>query len=63
MTDRQKETVSPIGRQNESNQNDYVKKKTKYFPQSILIEASWEKGKGVEWEGVEGEKKKCARDY
>ena len=56
MTDRQKETASPKGKQNESNQNDYVKKKTKYFPQSILIEASWEKGKGVEWEGVEGEK-------
>ena len=40
VTDRQKETASPKGRQNESNQNDYVKKKTKYFPQSILNEMS-----------------------
>ena len=65
VTDRQKETVSPICRQNESSQNDYVKKKTKYFPQSILIEASWEKGKGVEWERGRGreKKKKRARDY
>ena len=57
MTDRQKETASPKGRQNESNQNDYVKKKTKYFPQSILNEMNRKNGMGVGWEGVRGKKR------
>ena len=52
-----KETASPKGRQNESNQNDYVKKKTKYFPQQFWTKWVEKKGWGGMGRGRRREKK------
>ena len=63
VTDRRKETASPKGKQNESNQNDYVKKKTKYFPQQFWTKWVEKKGWGGMGRGRRREKKKRARNY
>ena len=52
-----KETASPKGKQNESNQNDYVKKKTKYFPQQFWTKWVEKKGWGGMGRGRRREKK------